>query len=96
MMLPRDQRKCPVCGDPGPFRFWVDNQPPTECPYNPSAKSVTDCAYQMAKARQDASRRKLVPECFDDNGRILPGKSAEMLTKWAERGGIGPDEKVVV
>ena len=23
---------CPVCGDPAPLIFWVDPEPPTECP----------------------------------------------------------------
>jgi hypothetical protein len=71
---------CPVCGDPGPFELWqTSNEPPVECPYNPAAKSVTDCEHQMGKAWQSAEFRRLVPDAFDENGNIKPGRAADVL-----------------
>ncbi len=44
----------------------------------------------MGKARQRAYWRKVVPECFDDLGNMLPGKLGEVLTKLQEREGQQP------
>lgn len=77
-----DKPRCPVCGDPRPFIFWVDPQPPTECPYG--ATEVTNCSYQMNAAREAAERRRICPEAFDKNGNIKPGGLAMVMAKYAE------------
>lgn len=74
--------KCPVCGDPGPFIFWQTEELPTECPYHPEAKSVTDCTYQMEKAWQSAEFRRLVPDAFDETGAIKKGRLADVLREF--------------
>lgn len=71
--------RCPICGDPSPFVLWVDPRPPVECPYNPAAKSVTDCTFQMQRGFQRAAWRKRFPHCFDENGNIKPGGLAHIL-----------------
>lgn len=63
--------KCPVCADPHPFILWVDPDPPTECPYG--ADQVTNCSYQMEKAKGEAERRRICPEAFDKEGKIIKG-----------------------
>lgn len=70
---------CPVCGDPGVYLFWIDQEPPEGCPYTPEARSVTECSYQMRKAAQRALMRKVAPHCFDSQGNMLPGRLAEVL-----------------
>jgi len=65
------QTKCPICGDAGPFALWGDNNPPAHCPYSPDARNVTECQYQMRRARQRAEWLKLCPEAFDENGTIV-------------------------
>ena len=79
---------CPICGDPRGFPLWIAPQPPDRCPEDyqhggePRVRSVADCRYQMEKARDAAERRKVAPECFDADGTVLPGRSAEMLGTW--------------
>jgi hypothetical protein len=71
---------CPVCHDPSAYPCWVGNEPPAACPYDeawhnggePTIKNVTECAQQMAKAKQAAYFRKIAPEAFDENGKIKP------------------------
>jgi len=80
---------CPVCGDPNAFPFgWYDKEPPQGCPHDdawmmkgqrPMIKNVTECKFQMAKAWQAAEFRKLVPDAFDETGRMKPGKLAAVL-----------------
>jgi hypothetical protein len=76
---------CPVCGDPGPFILWATAEEPIECPYNAEAKSVTDCRYQMDKAWQSAEFRKLVPDAFDGDGKIKPGRLADVLIAFGDK-----------
>jgi len=72
---------CPICGDPRGFLFWFDDEPPAGCPQDkswhdggaPQIRNVTECRYQMAKAWQAAEFRRLVPDAFDENGKIKPG-----------------------
>lgn len=54
---------CPVCGDPNGFPIWIDSAPPRGCPQDdswadddvePLVQNVTQCAYQMNKARHEA------------------------------------------
>lgn len=90
MPIPRDQRKCPICGDPAPFVFWIDDEPPIECPYTPAARNVTECSYQMQTAAQRARWMKAVPDAFDENGKLKPGRLADVLTA------APPDEAIIV
>lgn len=83
--------KCPVCGDPGPFVLWSSSDGPVECPYNPAAKSVTDCRYQMEKAWQSAEFRKLVPDAFYEDGSLKPGRGEEVLRAFV---GKHPDKAI--
>lgn len=78
-MLPRDQRKCPICGDPGPYVLWIDDEPPSECAYTPGALNVTECSYQMGKAAQRARWMKALPDAFDESGKLKPGRLADVL-----------------
>lgn len=91
---------CPVCGDPYGFIFWVDPEPPQGCPQDMenwgtvrAIKNVSECAYQRAKAWQAAEFRKLVPDAFDRDGKMLPGQLARVLTEFKEK---HPDAKLVV
>lgn len=82
---------CPICGDPNAYPLWIDEEPPRGCPNDeldsdglicwhsgaPRITNVTECAYQMTKARQAAEMRKRCPEAFDENGKMIP----EMLCK---------------
>lgn len=86
MPIPREKRKCPICGDPGPFILWVDDEPPSECPYNPAAKNVTECAFQMKEAKRAALWRREVPEAFDAMGKIKPDGLYLVLTTLGKRG----------
>jgi hypothetical protein len=63
--------RCPICHDSQPFVLWIDPEPPKECPYG--ADQITNCSYQMDKARGEAERRKICPEAFDQEGKIRPG-----------------------
>lgn len=86
------KKTCPVCGDPNAFPLWVDPEPPDGCPYDKewhkgrprSIKNVTECSWQMGKASQAAEFRKLVPDAFDANGKMLPGQLARVLTEYAK------------
>lgn len=85
--------KCPVCGDPNVFPLWIDEEPPKGCPddfdnwgfgYRPQVKSVSECTRQMEGAKQQADFRKLVPDAFDENGNMKPGRFIEVLKIWHE------------
>lgn len=90
--------KCPICGDPGPFKLWLDERPPVACAYDEAAyaglpaavKTVTDCTYQMNKAEQGSRWRKACPEEFDGSGNILPGGVGRILMKMYELGDFTP------
>lgn len=79
---------CPICGDPNAYPLWVDEKPPEGCPQDeawhegrpPQIRNVTECAYQMGKARQQAEWRKQFPDQFDENGKIKPGGLVHILT----------------
>jgi hypothetical protein len=71
--------RCPICGDPRPFIFWVDEDPPEECPYG--ATTVTNCTYQMEEAKRQAHWRKICPEAFDANGNIIKGGLTMVMRK---------------
>lgn len=73
---------CPVCGNPNAFPIWIDDIPPPTCPNDPAwpERTVTGiCDRERRKAEQAAEFRKLSPECFDENGKILPGKIGHVL-----------------
>lgn len=88
--LPRDQRRCPVCGDPGPFILWIEDEPPMGCADDAAGlmgeartiRNVTECPRQMRDARRAALWRKLFPEQFDTTGAILPGGLVHILEHW--------------
>ncbi len=82
---------CPVCGDPDAYPLWIDDEPPAGCPddldtdtgtWRGRIRTVTDCGRQMRRARQRAEWRKAAPDCFDDNGNMLPDRLAEVITRW--------------
>ena len=83
---------CPICGDPSIYLFWVDAEPPEGCPDDdswqrggrPTIKNVTECKYQMAKAWQAAEFRKLMPDLFDETGKMKPGQLADVLRRFGE------------
>lgn len=78
--------RCPVCGDPKAFPLWIDDEPPDCCPIEMSEgiriRVVTDCPYQMGKAKREATWRKLFPNQFDETGKIKPGGLAHIMTNW--------------
>jgi hypothetical protein len=84
------KRPCPICGDPNAFPFWVSEEPPDFCPQDPSVhrggpasiRNVTECKYQMGKARQRAEWMRLFPEQFDENGKLKEGGLVHILTHW--------------
>lgn len=58
---------CPLCGKRAPV--WLD-APPTGCL---QGNAPTRCQEAMDDAYGAAMRRKVCPEAFDANGKILPG-----------------------
>jgi hypothetical protein len=90
MTLPREQRRCPVCGDPSEFVLWIEDEPPMGCADDPVAlaggprtiRNVTECPRQMHQARRAALWRKLFPAQFDGHGNIVPGGLAHILANW--------------
>lgn len=92
---------CPVCGDPRAFPVWIDAEPPVGCPHDdawmngnaPAIRTVTECRYQMGKARQAAEFRRLVPDAFDADGKMLPGRLADVLTAFSK---AHPTELLVI
>lgn len=91
-MLPREQRKCPICGDPRVYALWVMEPAPAGCAADKSwhnggpitVTNVAECSYQRRKAEQAALFRRVAPECFDANGNMLPGKLYDVLMKLPE------------
>jgi len=83
---------CPVCGDPHPYKFWIDTEPPDRCPHDPvewgdgppTIGNVSECSYQRAKAWQAAEFRKLVPDAFDQVGKMKFGQLARVLRAFAD------------
>lgn len=58
--------RCTLCGRWEPL--WMD-APPTGC-----FDGGNDfCQQALNTARAEAMRRKVAPDCFDENGRIKPG-----------------------
>jgi len=49
-----------------------------------SIKSVTECQWQMGKAWQQAEFRKLVPDAFDEMGKMRPGQLARVLIEFGK------------
>lgn len=83
---------CPVCGDPHAYLFWVDPEPPIGCPHDmdnwettKAIKNVSECAHQRAKAWQAAEFRKLVPDAFDEMGKMKPGQLGRVLIAFGEK-----------
>jgi hypothetical protein len=84
---------CPICKDPNGYPFWVTPEPPEGCPYDDewhgggrvTIKNVTECRWQMDKAWQAAEFRKLVPDAFDANGKMLPDQLARVLTEFGKK-----------
>lgn len=80
---------CPVCADPRAFPLgWHGDEPPPGCPNDPTwpdctaVKAITDCPYQMGKARQRAEWMKAAPEEFNEDGSLKPGRIGYVLKKW--------------
>ena len=82
---------CPICGDPNAYPIWIDSEPPQGCPNDeawqteggvPAIRNVTECAMQMKRACAEAERRQAAPDCFDENGKIIPEKTAEAFHRW--------------
>lgn len=73
---------CPVCGDPNAYPFWIDENPPATCPNDQSARTI--CSYQIRRGEQQAEFRRLLPDAYDENGNIKPGRGADVLLKWAQ------------
>lgn len=81
---------CPICGDPNAFPLWIDDEPPHGCPEDvaamngdaPQIRSVVECPYQMAKAKQAAELRKVAPDCFDKSGNMKPNRSGDAWRAW--------------
>jgi hypothetical protein len=74
------------------FMFWVDPEPPAGCGQDMdnwgkshAVKNVMECKYQMGKAWQAAEFRKLVPDAFDSNGKMLKGELARVLLAFGEK-----------
>ena len=91
---------CPICGDPNVFALWVGPEPPAGCSQDTenwgtvrAVKNVTECQYQMKKAKQAAEFRKLVPDAFDDTGKMKPGQLARVLQAY---GAAHPGRALVV
>lgn len=87
-----DKPRCPICGDPQIYILWIDPEPPDGCPVG--ADIVTNCSIQMERARGEAERRRAAPDCFDENGLILPGKLGEVLMRVAAKAkvkGVGDE-----
>lgn len=90
-MIPREQRRCPICGDGTPYALWIMDTAPEACAYDEShandgpitVTTVTQCEYAMTKARQRAEWRKSAPTCFDNDGNMLPGKLGDVLEAWS-------------
>lgn len=82
---------CPICGDPNGFPIWIDETPPAGCPQDEAwhhgartINSVTECAYQMGKAKQRAQWREVAPDAFDAAGNLIPGQLARVLLAWSK------------
>ena len=82
------------------FMFWVDPEPPAGCGQDmdnwgtPHAvKNVMECKFQMGKAWQAAEFRKLVPDAFDHDGKMLPNQLARVLTEF---GKIHPGKALII
>lgn len=84
---------CPVCGDPGAYPLWIDKEPPEGCPQDlawqqghpRTIRNVSECSWQLAKAWQAAEFRKLMPDAFDDFGKMKPGRLADVLTAFGQK-----------
>lgn len=84
---------CPVCGDPNAYLFWVDPEPPEGCPHEDhenwgttrAIKNVSECAVQRKKSWQAAEFRKLVPDAFDETGKMKAGQLARVLQAFGEK-----------
>lgn len=80
---------CPVCGDPKAFPLWIDKEPPGYCPNDPAMadcgprtiKNVTECSYQMAKAKQRARWMKICLEAFEPDGKLKTGMLGYVLER---------------
>lgn len=90
---------CPICGDPNAYPLWIDEKPPEGCPQDeawhegrpPQIKNVTECPYQMGKAKQRARWMKVCPEAFDENGKLKDGMLAYVLERAQPR-----DEPLII
>lgn len=91
--------ECPICGDPSAYPLWVTKEPPEACPGDDSwhrggpvtIKNVTECSYQMRKARQRAEWMKVCPEAFDESGNLIrPYGLAMVLEK------LPPDTVLII
>lgn len=84
--------RCPVCGDPNAYPFWISEEPPDGCPDDlewqegraRSIRNVAECSSQRKKAWQAAEFRKLLPDAFDETGKMKPGRLAEVLEQFGK------------
>ena len=58
---------CPLCGTYA--AFWFD-EPPTGCL---RGNAPTHCKEALDDARAWAARRRVAPECYREDGKILDG-----------------------
>ena len=84
---------CPICGDPGAYPLWVDKQPPEGCPEGDHIKSITECPWQMGRAKQRAAWRRLVPDAFDESGNMKKGQLGRVLEVWVKE---NPDAELII
>lgn len=74
--------KCGLCGITGPALF--PGLPPTAgCLHDQDVGSSGRCHAATILILEHALRRAVVPDAFDADGAILPGRLAEVLTKGA-------------
>ena len=82
------REKCPICGDPSAFPFWLEDAPPLTCPNDPAwpRRSLRGiCEEQMERAQRMAAMRRLTPDAFDPDGNMLPGWGARAWLAWMKR-----------
>lgn len=79
-MRNRTGATCPVCGYDTPI--WLGD-PPTGC-LDGGGQQI--CRQSQVRAHGEAMRRKLCPDAFDADGKILPGQIVRVLRAMAAAG----------
>lgn len=65
---------CPICGYE--FPIWVDEIPIKSCPHTGRMDLCTDA---RGRAHGEAMRRRVCPDAFGADGRILPGQLGRVV-----------------